>query len=90
MKKLFRCEFCNYESESEQMTKDHEERCLYNPVFKSCYSCEHFELLYNTLNMECNLKVDGLRYVRNSVRHINCEQWNKVPKKWDGILGRIR
>lgn len=40
MKKVFKCDYCNYIGTAEEVT-EHEKTCLKNPDVKCCYNCQY-------------------------------------------------
>ena len=43
-RKSFRCKFCNQEFHSLGDANTHEKNCVYNPIHKTCYTCQYLDL----------------------------------------------
>lgn len=48
MKPAYKCEYCDKVS-SEDVIREHEEKCLYNPENKTCYTCRNAIIKNGTL-----------------------------------------
>lgn len=48
MKQVWKCDHCSKTSVYSDKIKDHELGCAFNPINKTCYSCEHHYDYYGT------------------------------------------
>lgn len=66
---IYKCEFCNKKFDAKSTTKKHEDKCLYNPENKTCYSCGR------------SFTKDADNY---SGRDIHCTHYGRIPSAWSG------
>ncbi len=69
MKTLYHCIHCDFKHEDSKVTEDHEKNCLYNPFFKSCFTCVH-QGMSSMFEPNCG------KY-KSSIMRINCPDWVK-------------
>ncbi len=77
MKRVWKCGYCPDTGTMAQMRK-HEEACYFNPIFKSCQSCEFHNL--SDVGMVCEvIPYESYLEIRNEKNA--CHQW--TPEKQD-------
>lgn len=68
MIRVWKCDFCSKTSTNSNNIEEHEPKCLYNPINKTCYTCEYRYSYYES--ELCELKLD-----RCEGQEGNCSGW---------------
>ena len=83
MKYIYKCEYCNFQSENKIETELHEQQCKYNPIFKSCYTCikkryltDNF-ILHLTTSCEEHTNIP-IRNCQDNTIVYNCKDYQKA------------
>ena len=76
MKRVWKCDFCNYTNILLTDIKYHEKNCDYNPIFKSCWSCKNNSMMHNSGFCEI-----GVLSFWHFQKFGNCDNWETNDKK---------
>ena len=73
MKRVWKCDFCSSTHEMKVKIAEHEKECVFNPINKNCYSCEHHgdEGYYGDSCPVCAIKLSVIKGQDEG----NCDGW---------------
>lgn len=84
MKLVWKCDFCYSVTKSDSVKMlEHEKTCSFNPINKSCYTCEHRgDDGYDYAIPTCDLNLD----IIDGEEEGNCKGWHPSDlKQWRRI-----
>jgi hypothetical protein len=82
MKKLYRCEYCDFTGDEHEVEK-HERECIHNYKNKGCYTCKHCSSMMTYVNCKLGKDVPEGKYI------CNCSLWEKGEPSDDSPFAQL-
>jgi len=83
MKRVWKCDFCSSTSKDKKDIIVHEQECSFNPVNKTCYTCDNrVYAMYHGSSDECKIHDFG--------HFLDVEEEGKICEDWISTKERAR
>jgi hypothetical protein len=81
MKRVWKCDFCSHIGTQAKTVERHEKTCPFNPINKSCYSCDNrLPGAYYDSCDECKIHDFGY-FISVEDGDIKCKDWTNIEER---------